>query len=151
MSLHKGKYAHRAVARAVINGTLIKPKNCEECNVEPRRIEAHHPNGYDEEHWLDIEWLCHSCHMRKHNNENSRRAGLSRAQNLTHEQMSEIGKKGSVAAREKWKKLSQEERDEIIKRRESKLYPGQQRDAALKVWVERRARQAQENENNATR
>ena len=37
---------------------------CAECGSP--QSEAHHPNGYDEEHWLDVEWLCRRHHKERH-------------------------------------------------------------------------------------
>lgn len=46
---------------AIQSGKVIKPSTCETCN---RNVEvvAHHWNGYDPQHWLDIKWLCRKCH-----------------------------------------------------------------------------------------
>jgi hypothetical protein len=50
---------------AIRDGRLCVPEECESCGSSgPARIEAHHHQGYDEAHWLDVIWLCHSCHMR---------------------------------------------------------------------------------------
>lgn len=41
----------------------------QECGLSPatvngrNRVEAHHHKGYDEDHWLDVVWLCRSCHV----------------------------------------------------------------------------------------
>lgn len=62
--------ARAAVARALLNGRLIKPLICEVCcNPEERGsdgrslLQAHHPS-YDMP--LIVEWLCASCHQRRH-------------------------------------------------------------------------------------
>ena len=57
--------AHQRVYTAVRNGTLIKPKKCEICFREVR-LDAHHHNGYDEPHVLDVQWLCRRCHFKLH-------------------------------------------------------------------------------------
>lgn len=42
-------------------GKIIKPTACSRCG-SGGRIEGHHHNGYDKEHYLDVVWLCHPCH-----------------------------------------------------------------------------------------
>ena len=54
-----------AVSTAVKNGTLTRPATCSKC-LQEGRIEAHHHNGYDKEHILDVIWLCRSCHRSLH-------------------------------------------------------------------------------------
>jgi len=56
----KARASHRAVERAVKNGTLRKPHCCEECG-KSGYVEAAHFN-YDEP--LRVRWLCKSCHNR---------------------------------------------------------------------------------------
>lgn len=51
-----------AVAKALKAGTLIRPSHCEECGVECKPL-AHHGNGYDIKHRLDVRWLCSTCHV----------------------------------------------------------------------------------------
>jgi hypothetical protein len=55
-----------ALHRALRNGIVIKPKSCERCGKTPqsRDLHGHHHHGYDEKHWLDVEWLCASCHLK---------------------------------------------------------------------------------------
>lgn len=55
--------AHQKVGYAVKCGKIIKPKNCQNCGNETKRIEGHHWHGYDDQHALDVQWLCHTCHM----------------------------------------------------------------------------------------
>lgn len=56
--------ARRAVAKALRNGTLSKSP-CEICGIDDDRVlEAHHHLGYDEVHWLDVQWLCVRCHAK---------------------------------------------------------------------------------------
>ncbi len=57
--------AHMAVRRAVVSGRLIKPTSCPICSAA-RRIEAHHPRGYDKSHQLDVIWCCRQCHVLEH-------------------------------------------------------------------------------------
>lgn len=75
------KRARRAVNRALRNGVLVRPLDCELCGNAPGRaksghrkalIEAHHRNGYSDEHALNIIWLCSSCHQKTH----ARRHGI---------------------------------------------------------------------------
>jgi len=61
--------AKDAVVNAIKSGKLIRPDRCSnlECN-KVCKPEGHHWS-YLEEHWLDVEWLCKSCHKRiDHNN-----------------------------------------------------------------------------------
>lgn len=56
--------AHRAqesVARAIRNGSLVRPASCEECGQVSPRIHAAHR---DYSRRLDVRWLCVSCHNR---------------------------------------------------------------------------------------
>ena len=61
--------AHHAVKRAVDDGILIRPGQCDKCGRIPRshysRIEAHH-ESYEPIHWLDVIWLCGPCHKARH-------------------------------------------------------------------------------------
>lgn len=47
------------VARAIRNGTLIRPDSCEECLASGVPIQAAH---YDYHEPLRVRWLCRSCH-----------------------------------------------------------------------------------------
>ncbi len=53
--------ARRAVARAIRNGNLIRPNVCNKCGTTCKP-QAHHHNGYDKQHYLDVIWLCTGCH-----------------------------------------------------------------------------------------
>ncbi len=64
-SVRRIRDAGHAVEKALRQGKLVKPRLCEECR-KPRKVEAHHHNGYGEAHWLDVIWLCASCHQGKH-------------------------------------------------------------------------------------
>lgn len=57
--------AHHAVELAVKAGKLIRPKACELC-MAGGKIEAHHHLGYEQAHWLDVQWLCQMCHAKQH-------------------------------------------------------------------------------------
>jgi len=54
--------AWSAVGNALINGDITKPDTCSVCN-EKSRIHAHHE---DYSKPLDVQWLCHKCHMKLH-------------------------------------------------------------------------------------
>lgn len=54
--------AHNAVARAVKTGKLVRPSKCTKCGCDKSRIEAHHHNGYEKDHWIDVVFICTSCH-----------------------------------------------------------------------------------------
>lgn len=66
--LKGGKYHSRALARAAVMGALksgrITKGDCilqsDNCSG---RLEAHHPNGYEKEQYLDIQWLCRKHHQ----------------------------------------------------------------------------------------
>lgn len=52
-----------AVAHALKSGRLTK-SDCADCGGPS--LQAHHHNGYEPEHALDVVWLCHPCHMSRH-------------------------------------------------------------------------------------
>ena len=52
--------AHAIVQMALIAGQLVK-KPCEDCGAEPTN--AHHE---DYGRPLDVNWLCDSCHVKRH-------------------------------------------------------------------------------------
>lgn len=52
--------AGNAVYQAIKSGRL-KRMPCEVCGES--KSEAHHHNGYDKEHWLDVQWLCRKHHL----------------------------------------------------------------------------------------
>jgi len=54
--------AHRAVRRAIKNGSLIRPATCESCGVV-EVIESHHED-YGKP--LIVQWLCRECHVAVH-------------------------------------------------------------------------------------
>ena len=55
--------ARQAVRRAIIRGDLIRPDACPQCG-RTEHSDSHHFNGYDEEHWLDVVFLCRRCHRK---------------------------------------------------------------------------------------
>ena len=46
----------------------VKKKPCTDCGTTCK-VQAHHHNGYDKAHWLDIVWLCSLCHGKRHHAE----------------------------------------------------------------------------------
>jgi len=56
--------ARSVVSQAIESGRLQRPNACEKCGAIGM-VEAHHFLGYAEEHWLDVKWLCKSCHLRE--------------------------------------------------------------------------------------
>jgi hypothetical protein len=52
-------------------GRLVRPANCERCQGQSARIDAHHHNGYAPAHILDVTWLCRSCHQTVHGGDKS--------------------------------------------------------------------------------
>lgn len=63
---HPKSVARYQVKLALLDGRLRKPATCSECGDAAEYIEAHHHNGYDQDHWLDVLWLCKRCHGKKH-------------------------------------------------------------------------------------
>lgn len=57
--------AQQAVSNAKRDGKLIKPDYCEGCGTSEKKIQAHHWS-YEPEYWLDVVWLCTSCHGKEH-------------------------------------------------------------------------------------
>lgn len=57
--------AWKKISYAIQCGKIIKPNKCSQCHKEVKnsiQLTAHHWHGYDSSHWLDIQWLCRSCH-----------------------------------------------------------------------------------------
>lgn len=50
---------------AVRDGKLVKSESCEHCGTSEKQIQGHHWS-YLPEHWLDVIWLCTSCHGKEH-------------------------------------------------------------------------------------
>ena len=61
---HKRK-AQSAVSNAIRDGKLIEPSKCEHCRTTEKKLQGHHWS-YDPKHWLDVIWLCTSCHGKEH-------------------------------------------------------------------------------------
>jgi len=53
--------AQRRVAYMIEKGELVRPKTCEECGRDNKKIEAAHK---DYSKPLDVRWLCKSCHVK---------------------------------------------------------------------------------------
>lgn len=71
MQRHKERNPEKARARwqiraAVSAGRIEKPARCEDCNreFEPKALHGHHE---DYSKTLEVEWLCHGCHTKRHN------------------------------------------------------------------------------------
>jgi hypothetical protein len=63
MDARRGKFAaQRAVQNAVKRGSLVRPERCEDCGL-PGALHGHHE---DYSRKLDVQWLCASCHRRRH-------------------------------------------------------------------------------------
>jgi hypothetical protein len=58
--------AHNLVAQHVRLGKIIKPKNCEICEVSDALLYGHHANGYENDNMLNVLWVCGSCHKLEH-------------------------------------------------------------------------------------
>ena len=56
--------ANGAVNRALKDGDLIRPSSCSCCGKIC--VPDGHHWSYDEKHWLDVIWLCRSCHGKEH-------------------------------------------------------------------------------------
>ena len=54
--------ARHAATRAIKNGTLVR----QPCFCGRRDSHAHHHNGYDEGHVMDVVWLCPVHHSEAH-------------------------------------------------------------------------------------
>jgi hypothetical protein len=60
--------ASSKVSYAVKRGLLPNIKTCT-CKCGAPAVHYHHHLGYSEEHWLDVEALCRSCHKKAHHNQ----------------------------------------------------------------------------------
>lgn len=49
--------------RAMRRGEITRPSECPICGEECT-VQAHHHNGYDDEHALDVIWCCQKCHTK---------------------------------------------------------------------------------------
>jgi hypothetical protein len=55
------KHARDAVYRALKTGRLLKPERCEDCGTYTNDLQGHH-ESYDQNKWLEVNWLCRKCH-----------------------------------------------------------------------------------------
>lgn len=56
--------AHSAVSIAIRDCKLQKLSVCENCG-DSYKVQAHH-ESYEEAYWLDVVWLCDTCHKKRH-------------------------------------------------------------------------------------
>jgi hypothetical protein len=62
---HPLKYlARNKLSHSIRDGNIIKPEECMHCGSS-EQLQGHHWS-YEEEHWLDVIWLCTSCHGKEH-------------------------------------------------------------------------------------
>jgi len=61
--LEKSK-ASQAAHRAIKSGKIARPNNCEKCKKKCKP-DAHH-ESYKKEDWLNVIFLCRSCHRLRH-------------------------------------------------------------------------------------
>ena len=59
--------AQRRLRRFLKENEIAIPRYCQKCKKECRP-DAHHFNGYEK--WMDVVFLCRSCHKKTHSNEN---------------------------------------------------------------------------------
>ncbi len=63
VSYKKRRYIRLLCAKAIKNGTLVRPSVCDACKQESAAIDAHH---IDYGRPYDIMWLCKRCHGAAH-------------------------------------------------------------------------------------
>ena len=66
----KSEYAQIAVpavhkVRLAVKAGKLTKTDCADCGSSGP-VQGHHHNGYDDEHALDVVWLCRSCHLSRH-------------------------------------------------------------------------------------
>lgn len=57
--------AQSAAGNALRDGKLERKTACEHCGTTEKKLQKHHWS-YLEEHWLDVVWLCTTCHGKEH-------------------------------------------------------------------------------------
>ncbi len=57
--------AEMKVSRRIRSGEIVVPGNCQKCNSTDK-LYAHHHNGYEPPHEIDVVFLCQSCHQLEH-------------------------------------------------------------------------------------
>lgn len=66
LNRQKNKLANRARANLSYHlkqGNIIKPDNCSFCNIEDDNLHGHHE---DYTKYLDVNWVCSTCHGKLH-------------------------------------------------------------------------------------
>ena len=58
------KAARDAVYRALKEGRLLKPIQCQDCGEE-KPLQGHH-ESYDKNKYLEVIWVCRTCHRIRH-------------------------------------------------------------------------------------
>lgn len=61
---HK-RSAQHAANNALRDGKIERKFSCEHCGTSEKKLQKHHWS-YLPEHWLDVIWLCTSCHGKEH-------------------------------------------------------------------------------------
>lgn len=57
--------AQGAISNGLRDGYIVRPDYCDHCGTSEKKIQGHHWS-YLPEHWLDVIWLCTSCHGKEH-------------------------------------------------------------------------------------
>ena len=65
--------AKSAVHCAIRSGELVRPDRCSNPKCNKLCVPEGHHWSYLEEYWLDVEWLCCSCHKKLHKKERERK------------------------------------------------------------------------------
>jgi len=64
-STKEERAARRHLNAEVNRGNVVKPEACEACG-NTAKLHGHHHLGYEPPFWLDVVWLCVSCHHAAH-------------------------------------------------------------------------------------
>jgi len=64
-STKEERAARRFLNAEIQRGNIIKPDACEACGTKAN-LRGHHHRGYDQQFWVDVVWLCGSCHHAAH-------------------------------------------------------------------------------------
>ena len=62
---HKKRKAQTALSNAKRDGKIKPLPYCEHCGSSDKKIQGHHWS-YEPEHWLEVIWLCTTCHGKEH-------------------------------------------------------------------------------------